>query len=322
MDKKKIRNYSGAIVNSGDFLIQNGADYVLSQIFSSEVITHVNRHDHVDQSFTDENINFLFGGPTWSSDVFDNELRNLASLKIIPMGVGMNAALNYKRSDPSLFTGSTLRKLKDHPLTVRDFDTLDFLHNLGLKKAILGGCPAFIKKYDASIKTNPRRVYISDPSWWWNYKKVYLLIKKLKKFDRRLDITFVWHRGIFTKFNSLKLNTFRWAFDNLLKSMGVSTIDGAFSDEMFSEYNKGMHIGFRVHAHVYCRSNNIPSFLFSEDHRSQAMLKVFNEKYTSVEGDYKIGKIFKYLESQSCYSSLKCELFEATSDSLLKIYEM
>lgn len=313
---KKAINLSGAEINAGDYLIEYGANQILSGIDGLEYLGSWSRHSQAD-AVKEDIIQFIFGGPMWSSDVFDTRIPH-ASLKAIPMGVGCLAALDYEKAKLGRRTALVLENLKDAPVTTRDFATLDFLRERGVKKAVLGGCPAFLATYPFDSNISENHFIISDPSWWWNYSHSVKLISSIKRFKPNAKITFLWHRGIIRKTASLKLNALRVAVNTYLSYMGVRSIDGANKLDIFKTYLTGIHIGFRVHAHVFCRSNNVPSVLLCEDHRSREMVKVFQDQQNDVS-DYNFRDILKELDTQRDLRSLKIELKEQTLAAIRSI---
>ncbi|MCR5176340.1 MAG: hypothetical protein K6C05_05760, partial [Anaerovibrio sp.] len=75
---------------------------------------------------------------------------------------------------------------------------------------------------------------------------------------------FSFNNGINTKYSSVCNNTIK----DYLKNNNITFYDLSGSDVGFENYNDAdLHIGFRVHSHIYSLSRRIPSILIEEDLR-------------------------------------------------------
>lgn len=150
---------------------------------------------------------------------------------------------------------------------VRDIYTYQILKQKGFKKVYLTGCPAW---YDIELANSIelqndnwsiKNICISDPADPKNYSLLPNIIQYLKRSFPNSDITLVFHRGISKALDILKSDS-KELFDNL------SVMDITGRDDGFSVYDSAdLHIGFRVHAHIYSLSRRRKTILIEEDGR-------------------------------------------------------
>jgi hypothetical protein len=319
---KSIVNFHGSIVNAGDFLIQDSARLVLEHIFPNVSIMEASRHYTLPQHL--EAIGFYFGGPFLRKDLFPSVIPNQPILTL-PVGVGV---LNEEASQ---FTSETERyffEVRKYFPTGRDLRATKVLQELGCTNAKLGGCPAFLAGLlKQRIETkNVSKIVVSDPSWGINYLHAFELIRILRRIFKSAEITFVFHRTIFnTNYKSLKASVAALALALGLQAIGVKVCDISGSSSGFSIYDGALHVGFRVHAHVYVRSIGGASILLTEDLRSLGMNELFGDpiiepKTITLENIR--AAVTRELDSNNNFFGLQQELFEVTTDSLLKNYEL
>lgn len=205
---------------------------------------------------------------------------NRVTVPIIPIGPGWNgenssetAVANYS------FTPKThellTRMNKDGVLSCRDCYTESVLVKNGFS-ALMTGCPAWYDlpnvertTFRSNLNLPYKKIAISDPGNPQNVKQAYKLVKLISERYPDADINFVFHRGItadaFT--DSYFAKHYTWLL-NALKSDNINVTDISYSHEGFSIYDDcDLHIGFRVHAHIYNLSKRNISLLIEEDGR-------------------------------------------------------
>lgn len=178
---------------------------------------------------------------------------------------------NYQIDD----TSATLlqRIIKDSGvLATRGWYTVDMLKAKGLP-AIMTGCPAwydmaYIEKNKLNALDNIKRVCISDCSDLSNLPVAIDLIKWTRQQFKNAQIYYVFHRGAFeeTDFNRGKIR--KLALQNVFKECDIKYINIAGDYKGFDIYDTcQLHIGFRVHAHIYNLSHRNATILLEEDGR-------------------------------------------------------
>ena len=136
------------------------------------------------------------------------------------------------------------------------------------------GCPAW---YDLALVNNTtlsdngwnlKKICISDPANPKNYYLVKTLIEKMHELFSQAKITFVFHRAVQSDME-VELGK------KLLEYEYVDVKRLSSSVESFSLYNRcDLHIGFRVHAHIYNLSQRKKSILIEEDGRGAGVNEV------------------------------------------------
>ena len=286
----KFAVLSGAYKNAGDFLIVNRSIELLSYVYPGcEIKTYERRKSikpYLDEINQCDGLIFA-GGPAYSPNIYPNEIPLVDNLdeittKIYTLGLGwygINAdertISNYKFSEQTKKLLSRLEK--DHQmLSCRDWYSVRVLNENGLNHGLMTGCPAWYNldfvKQDQLTKGNNltiKKICVSDPARLANVDQSIELVKFLKDFYPEAEITFVFHRGIkqdeFT--NVEEANCYEHLKDSLVK-MNIDIKDISYSKEGFDVYDDcDLHIGYRVHAHIYNLSRRNASILIEEDGR-------------------------------------------------------
>lgn len=303
----KIALLSGADKNAGDFLIVKRAyDLIQNQIPQAE-ITVFRRNDPLDP-FLDEinKCDFLVfaGGPGYVKNMYPGRFPLVDDLnrikpKMLVLGMGC-----YSRSSkPSRINfNQTTKVLLDRlerdglSLGCRDLLTYKTLQLSGCNSILMTGCPAwydldFLEKCDV---VNPvplsriRKISVSDPASEDNFRIAKSLILQLKNRFPKAEIELVFHRGwTEDKYTQNDAALFQKELRNWCDKNKVATRNIAYSYEGFSVYDEcDLHIGFRVHAHIYSLSHRRPSFLLEEDGRGFGLNETLNLKHFSLSRSY------------------------------------
>ncbi len=268
--------------NFGDFLIAKGVKNIFKKFITKDkkVFFH-NRHSSLmkNQILEFDKI-ILAGGPFFKRQLLINNLSlrkpELFLEKLILFGGGWKPSigdeidrLDYKYDKRSL---KILENINT-PVGTRDFDTLFNLSQNGIKNVSYSGCPAWFAKNNISDKitfneipknpiclcTAPQADYL-QPQF---RKLLYLLSKK------GYCVKAAFNKGFET---CEQKNTKEWILENLnIKSFDTS------GPKVFPEIMKecDIHIGFRVHSHIYSLISFIPSLLIPEDGRGFSINRLF-----------------------------------------------
>ncbi len=284
----KIALLSGADKNAGDFLIVQRAVELLASCIEGCVIEIYRRNEALDP-FLDE-INkcdciVLAGGPGYVEDIYPGRFPLVDDLnRLIPpiFALGMGGYGLTSEVVPLAFTSQSkqlLAKIEDagYGLGCRDALTLSILESSGVNGGILTGCPAW---YDVAKATKAsfegiasiadvERIAISDPAVISNIPLAKKLVAYVEDKFENARISFIFHRGWTADAFSDRFTASRQAeLRRWLERRGVEAFDIAYSSTGFSVYDEcDLHIGFRVHAHIYCLSQRYPTFLVEEDAR-------------------------------------------------------
>ena len=267
---------SGAVINAGDFLLEKRSKELIQHFVHDSKIVVLNR---VKEDFSDriELLNsfdaiIFSGGPLYQPGLYRDgipfvkpSLIKNVTTPIFFLGGGLHQnyyTCSYSEGDNVFFkqgihNGSFLG--------CRDTFTVKFLNHIGFP-ALLTGCPAWYDlKYinQTFFQHNPsdiNRICVSDPGDSQNITMMYGLIKHLRERYPSASIKLIIHRGLSKE---LKDN-----IPILRDKLGVETERISGSADGFSLYdNCDLHVGFRVHAHIYNLSHRNLSVLYNEDIR-------------------------------------------------------
>ncbi len=110
---------------------------------------------------------------------------------------------------------------------------------------------------------------VSEPARVQNYESYLDLIKYLQSKFPKAKITAVFHRGMSAdKYTSNKQGKKLEELSKKIGELGVEIRDISYGAEGFTIYDSfDLHIGYRVHAHIYNLSHRRKSILIEEDSR-------------------------------------------------------
>ena len=301
---------SGAIKNAGDYLITERTRKLLEHVYpNAEIIKIVGNYplDDKMEMVNTADAMVIAGGPSYTKKLYPRDIplvENLSAIKpkIFILGSGWYGNLttdaeifNYKFEDTSK---TFLKRVENDSkfLGCRDYYAVKVLKANGFNSGIMTGCPAWFdipsigKRYIGSGKI--KKILISDPADIRAFGKQSLEIVKYAQIKfPQAQIEYVFHRG--TKHDEFTPKMTAAAIDKLiaeLKKLGVVYHDIAFGCEGFKLYDDcDLHIGHRVHAHIYNMSIRNRSILIEEDSRgagvNEAMrlwgIKAYEKKISS-----------------------------------------
>jgi len=297
---------TGGKNNAGDFLIKYRAFKLFETLRADRNIIDYNEWEAIDDEklkvINSSKALILLGGPGVLPYMYPNiyPLReNLEDIKvpIVMMGLGWKDAqgdwINTYKIKFSEKTKQLLNKINNSGYfsSVRDYHTLNTLQINGYKNILMTGCPAY---YDLDFidkgfepPKNIKRVafslgvsFVQSAVMEQQMKEVILILKD--KF-RKEQFQVVFHHSI----SKEKLNTAyknssdkhflkHSEFTNWLEMNSVEYVDISGSANNLIKYysNIDLHIGYRVHAHIFMNSISKYSVLISEDGRAKAVRDV------------------------------------------------
>jgi hypothetical protein len=282
---------SGAKKNVGDFLIYERAKRLLENHLGTDKFLTINRWEKATHLLNEINASkavIICGGPGYSHNFFPDVYTFLLDfdkikVPVIPLGLGWIGRPMYHPDDFS-FTDESIRmikKIRDRcgMSSCRDVLTEKILKRYGLENVTMTGCPVWyeldhigkpfippdgIKQITISLPPNP--VYFSQTLY---------LARETKRVFPEANITCAFHRGIDKDEHTPKgkgqaLQKLR----NRLEGSGFSCTDTSYDTSKIEYYkNCDLHVGYRVHAHIYFLSIRKPTFLISVDGRGMGVSK-------------------------------------------------
>jgi hypothetical protein len=283
---------TGSKNNAGDYLIKYRAKKLLAELrpnreiidfdgwkpFTKEKLAEVNRSKAL----------ILLGGPALQNNMREKiypmtkDLQDI-EVPIVMLGVGYKGVQgtweethDYRLDDESL---RLIRRINNSGVmsSVRDYHTLNALRHYGLNNFIMTGCPALysldhlfeaaapsvvIKKIGFSMGVS----YCRSKSMARQMKNVILKLSAIEGCS--LEVLF--HHKIELSQSRQRAFT-SWLKENKINYKDISGSEGG----LIQSYEEcDLHVGYRVHAHIFCSSISKPSVLLSEDGRGVALKDV------------------------------------------------
>jgi hypothetical protein len=296
---------TGSKNNAGDFLIKDRALRLLNTFRPDRDVIDLDAWKPLSDSnldiVNDSKALIFLGGPALQTSMFPKIYpltKNIDDIKapMATMGIGwksssgsMDAVRNYPLSDETL---TLLSKIEGSGLvsSVRDFHTQKVLQQRGFKSFINTGCPALHdldrEPFSPNVDgTSINRIafslgvsFLSSPAMEEQMKATIL---GLRENFSGSDLNVVFHHSLDESFlethgaSHPHLEGHR-RFRDWLVSQGIDYIDISGSAEKLKNYYQGVdiHVGYRVHAHIYMTSVGKLSLLIAEDGRGKALRTV------------------------------------------------
>ena len=278
---------SGAYKNAGDFLIEKRCSQIITHLFPDCIIETYKRCDIEEQfeKIHKTDVIVFCGGPLYlrepSANVPMERLLDRIEKPMMIIGGGWfgkdnssQLPYNYHFSE---FGKAFFNQIDNQGfgLSCRDYPTYKVLKNEGFKNVFLTGCPAwynleFLDKTDiVNSQKEIKKICISDPAQRMNCESAVLITDLLKRRYPEAQITFVFHRGIEAdKYTGEKEAAEHRKMVRALEALEITIADISYNMDGFSIYdNIDLHLGFRVHAHIYCLSRRQRTVLIEEDGR-------------------------------------------------------
>jgi hypothetical protein len=264
-----------ALKNAGDFLIFRRAKALIDH-FRPDVPTRIGRAwIPVESQFSPGELAgcrgiIICGGPGYQNDLhlglyprLDHQTQ-FAPVVLLALGTYLFpgtadqvAGFGFNRRTRQFLGRVGIGGL---PLSARDGLTADVLHRNGFQTAVMTGDPAW---YDLEAIHQPMKAATevrslaftppANPLFDRQGARLMRLLTERYPYARK---SVVFHRGIQNQFRVLAV-ALGWQIDDISGSAdGFITYDAV-----------DVHVGYRLHAHLYSLSRGIPSYLLAEDSR-------------------------------------------------------
>lgn len=291
---------TGSKNNAGDFLIKHRAKKLFDEIRPDRKIIDFNAWEPINEEklgiINQASALILMGGPALQRNMYPGIYKLPADLEqiktpIVTMGIGWKS-INGSWQDTYQYplnqtSCELLDRIKSDGLTssVRDFHTLNVLQAKGYDNFLMTGCPAY---YDLAHLTEPFQfpdkiekiafsLGVSFINSFSMEKQMKDLILQLKEEFKGKVFEVVFHHGldpeVFSKAYVGKANHNKRhnEFAAWLKDQNMTFVDISGSAEKLIDYYSSvdLHIGYRVHAHIFMNSVKKLSLLISEDGRAK-----------------------------------------------------
>lgn len=290
----------GAYRNAGDHLIGERARALLRAFVDPEVI-NIDRKaigpEHYDV-FNKARAVVLCGGPAYQREMYPKiyplERQRIAP-PIVPLGLGWKSPA---AKDPRTFVfqpaaAEFIQGIHSSipASSARDPLTVEVLAHAGVENAWMTGCPAW---YDLSTFEDPyvfredvRRLILSMPAIM--QPGVAELTQWLDRRFPRAERVLSFHHGIVPekspKGRERGRAFIRFASEAKRRGWKIVGLAGSLPKLQALYESSDLHIGYRVHAHLFCLSRRISSILINEDSRGVGQCKALGAPNLTIDGD-------------------------------------
>lgn len=265
-----------ALKNAGDFLIFERGKKLVENILNESIVigkAWKPLETALPRSVNLNNIDAIIipGGPGIARNIesiypFLNEALDY-EIPVVFLGVGSylfpgNIKTMHFKLDGK--TVSILKKISDiYPIGVRDYYTKELLRFNGVTNVSMNGCPAWYEldmiDKPVSVRDEIEKIVFTPSSNPLFHSQSLFILKKLKEKFSDAQIMVSFHRGI---------EGHQKRIARIAKKLGLEIYDAHGSASKLQVYRDfDIHIGYRVHAHIYFLSIHKPSYLVIEDSR-------------------------------------------------------
>lgn len=295
---------TGAKNNAGDYLIKHSASSLLAELRTDREQIDLNAWEPLNaqklEIVNNSEALLLTGGPALKYNMYPSVYKltdDLSKIKvpIISMGIGWksihgewNDIKDYKLSSD---TKKLIARMAEsgYQSSVRDYHTRHVLEKEGMDNVLMTGCPALYSTSHIGKgleeNTKPKKVFFSlgvgfviSRAMEQSVKEILLKLKRRfsdsdfsVKFHHSIDKSFLSTPGASPKLYHKNVEFLKW-----LETQGIDYEDISGSAENLINCYKDcdLHIGYRVHAHIFMSNISMPSILLAEDGRGKALKHV------------------------------------------------
>lgn len=317
---------TGSKNNAGDFLIKYRAKKLFAALRPDREIVDLDAWKPFDAA-TLELVNnakalILMGGPALQAHMYPGIYAltpNLDDIKVpvTTMGIGWKSISgNWQDSYDYPLSVSALKLLEKAagsglPLSVRDFHTHNALVFKGFDNVLMTGCPAYYdldfigKEFKLPEKLHKVAFslgvsFIESASMEREMKSQIL---RLKEYFKDSEFEVVFHHGLSPEVflnvhkDGQEHNRRHREFAEWLASRQIAYVDISGSAENLINYYSSvdLHVGYRVHAHIFMSSISKSSVLVAEDGRGRAVERVIGGAVLGGFDEYRTSLFAKLL---------------------------
>jgi hypothetical protein len=272
-----------ALRNAGDFLIFERARRLIASVHPAAELLVAKAWQPLTGQLPVETIRgcqaiVVCGGPGYSDGMAERyplgELTGGPPLVLMALGShvvpGTDAQLAATRFDPQTrgFLDSVLARFPF--LGARDRLTADLLGSNGYDRVLMTGDPAWydLERIDAPLlaPTAITSIAITPPANPVYFRQAIELFEAVAARHHPARVTVVHHRGIQRPFVRLA-NAHGWQTRDITGDLAGFAV--------FDEHD--LHLGYRVHAHLYATSRGRVSYLVAEDSRGTGVHRTLGQ---------------------------------------------
>jgi hypothetical protein len=270
----------GAYANAGDHVIGRQAHALLARHVDDD-IQSIDRRAITDDSYDLMNrarVVLLTGGPAYQRAIHPNiypiDLDRLR-VPVVPYGLGWKARVD---ADPATFEFTPesiefVRRIHADPAmlsSARCHQTVELLAHNGVDNVLMTGCPVW---YDEArleetyqFPSQIRRLVITAPAK--PHGDTFAIARHLARRFPNAERYLAFQAGY--RAQSRLVTARRYAAIAATKRLGYEPVSFQGDADAMMGFLSSMdlHVGYRVHSHLYSLSQRITSVLFAEDSRA------------------------------------------------------
>ena len=284
MSKKYYIALHGAKKNVGDFLIKESAIALLKHYRPDrEIITlpHWENLDHKLDLINKSEAVIFMGGPGIQPDIYPKVYPFVSNLDNVTVPVYLLGSGSYmfpyfeKEIKTYSFSDSSIRFLKKcSSISTRDLFTQQLLIDNHIDNVIMSGCPAwyqpdlFGKQFKAPKEVPSILVSTPQKKIYWE-QFIQVLETTVKQFPSA-KITVAFNRGFEKDQHTSQKEANRLIkYKKKIEGYPVEIVNTAYDLEKFKSFASfDLHVGYRLHSHIFFLSNRKASYIIAEDSRS------------------------------------------------------
>ncbi len=287
---------TGAKKNVGDFLITERCCQLLKKHRPEHKLFPLPHWESLEEYIdivNESSAIIINGGPGFQPHFYPGIYKLMPDLEdikvpIIPMGLGWKGfpgdyltLKNYKFSQRSM---KALNSISDEVefISCRDYLTKEVLKRNGVNNVLMTGCPVWYDLESIGKRVErPREIkkLVFTPAQDGIYrdqtiKILYLLVNLFP--DSELYCSF--HRGLKAdEFTTKADENNTMVIKRKADELGYNVVDASYDLDKIKFYDEcDLHVGYRVHAHLYFLSKRKPSILLHEDGRGRGVSESLN----------------------------------------------
>jgi hypothetical protein len=300
----------GAYRNAGDHLIGERGRALVRRFVDPEVITVDRRAIGAQEYalFNRARAVLLCGGPAYQREIFPKVYpieRQKVSVPIIPFGLGWKSPVG-KSPASFAFQKPALEFVRDIHAAIpvssaRDPLTVEMLGQNGVGNVAMTGCPAWydLEHFEERFRfiPEPRQVVLSMPAIM--QPGVGALLDWLgDRFPKSRRVV-SYHHGIIPATTRRGISTGLANTSFAARAIGrgwrIASLAGSLPKLERLYGATDLHVGYRVHAHLFCLSRRIASILINEDSRGEGQARALGTS-SLVVGGGDIGPITEQID--------------------------
>lgn len=274
----------GAKKNVGDFLIRDRAKRILSHLRPDRALVELARWESLDDKpelLAGARAIVGMGGPALAENVYPGIYkltRRLEEIRcpIFLMGVGSATFPPFAGfMENTSLTEAGRRFLQGCAgISTRDYLTSELLDRHGFTGATMSGCPAWYQVQHLgkpmALSTTPQRVLLSTPQREVYGPQMIELATAVRSRFPKAQFVAAFNRGFAADQHASKREGAHLsAMKDQLAALGFEIADLSYDLSKLEAYaDFDLHVGYRLHSHIFFLSMRKPTYLIAEDSRA------------------------------------------------------